>query len=65
MANLIELHVIDYGAQGEYDIFGKTLCRSDVRRMTPAQVEEEKQILRDMFGPHVSIVEVELVGAVA
>lgn len=61
---ITELHVIDYGAQGEYGFFGKTVCRSDVRDMTSEQIEAERQELRSLFGDHVSVVESETVPAV-
>ena len=61
---ITELHVIDYGAQGEYGLFGKTICKSNVRGFTNAQIEEEKDDLRFHFGGHVSIVESEEVPAI-
>lgn len=55
MTHVIEFEVKDYDPS--YGFFGKTVCRSDVSKMSEAQKVTEKTALTLMFPGH-NIVEV-------
>ena len=62
--NFVEVEYVDYGAQGEYDIFGKVVARSDVRGMTAEEIETEIREMTEILGNHIVARKVELVGPV-
>jgi hypothetical protein len=61
--NIVSLEVVDYGVCGEYGIFGKVVCKSNVEGKTAEEVKAEKAELRAIFGYGVNILEVEEIPA--
>lgn len=63
--HIVRLDYVDYGVNGEYGFFGKTVAHSDVRGMSAAEMLEEARDMRAMLGNHVVVVEVFEVPAIA
>jgi len=61
MTNVIEIEYVDFGAQGEYGLWGKVVARSIVTGWTPAEIEAEKAQMRAILGDHIHAREVEIV----
>jgi len=59
---VIEIEYRDYGAQGEYGLWGKTVARSIVRGWTPEQIAVEVAEMLAELGSHIAPVVIEEVG---
>ena len=59
--NVIEIEYVDFGAQGEYGLWGKVVARSIVTGWTPEEIEIEKAQMREILGDHVLTREVEII----
>ena len=55
---IVEIEYKDYGAQGEYGFFGKTIAKSFVAGWTDAMIAEEIEAMKAILGDHVIPVEV-------
>jgi len=56
---VVSIEFVDYGAQGEYGLFGKVVAKLDVTDMTVEESVRQVGIMQGILGGHVVTREVE------